>query len=349
MNIIAFIDIDYFFAQVEEILDPSLKGKPIVVCVYSGRSKDSGAVATANYEARKLGIKAGMPISQAKKIAPFAIFLPMRKELYKQFSENVIKVLSRFTNKIEVASIDEAYLDITEVVKDFKEAELIGRKIKESILNELGLKVTVGISFNKVLAKIAAELVKPNGLKVIDYDEAKSLVESLSIDEIPGLGDVLSKKLKEIGVNKLSDVRNIKYNELKKLIGESKAKYLIKLLELKIFEPITPKNKKSIARTLTLPKNTRNLDEIKLYLIKAIEEVYSKIDGIPRTISVFTIMEDLDIVSRSRTYKYGINKDSAVFKAIELLREILEIDKRNVRRVGVRVSKLQKYYNLNQF
>jgi len=195
MSIIVFVDIDYFFAQVEELLNPSLKGKPVVVCVYSGRSEDSGVVATANYEARRLGIKAGMPISIAKQLAPFAVFLPMRKELYSQFSERVIRILSRFTNKIEVTSIDEAYLDVTGLVSGFKEAEELGKKIKESILREVGLSVTIGISFNKIFAKIAAELVKPNGLKVIDYEAARKLVEDLDVDEVPGIGEVLSKRV----------------------------------------------------------------------------------------------------------------------------------------------------------
>ncbi|TRM90464.1 DNA polymerase IV, partial [Sulfolobus sp. B1] len=120
--IILFVDFDYFYAQVEEVLNPSIKGKPVVVCVFSGRSETSGAVATANYEARKYGVKAGMPIIKAKEILPNAIYLPMRKELYQQVSNRIMNILRSYSSKIEVASIDEAYLDITDMVKDYEEA-----------------------------------------------------------------------------------------------------------------------------------------------------------------------------------------------------------------------------------
>lgn len=112
--IVLFVDFDYFYAQVEEVLNPSLKGKPVVVCVFSGRFEDSGAVATANYEARKFGIKAGIPIVEAKKILPNAVYLPMRKEVYQQVSNRIMKLLREYSEKIEIASIDEAsFINIT--------------------------------------------------------------------------------------------------------------------------------------------------------------------------------------------------------------------------------------------
>jgi DNA polymerase IV (DinB-like DNA polymerase) len=349
MNFIIFVDFDYFFAQVEEILNPSLKGKPVVVCVYSGRSENSGAVATANYEARKLGIRAGMPISKAKEIAPYAIFLPMRKDLYKKFSDKVMKILEKFSDKIEIASIDEAYLNISHLVKDFKEAENLGRIIKNEIFNETKLKVTIGISFNKTLAKIAAELAKPDGLKVIDNRNVREILENLNIDDVPGLGKVLAEKLKNSGITKLGEIRNLNFEKLRQLIGESRARYLIKLLNLNLYEDVRPKKKKSIARTLTLKENSRDINYIAPYLYKAVNEAYERITGIPRNLSVFIITEDLDIVSRAKTFRYGLIKEQAYNEALKLLKELLEKEKRNVRRVGVRLSKIYTTSNLENF
>ncbi len=348
--IIIFIDFDYFFAQVEEVMNPDLKGKPVVVCVYSGRDKDSGAVATANYEARALGVKAGIPIKKAKELAPNAVFLPMRKELYKKVSDRIMSYLKSITNKIEIASIDEAYLDVTDKVKDLREAFELGKKIKEDIYNREKITVSVGIARNKVLAKIAAEMVKPNGIKVIYEEEERALLENLPIDDVPGVGKVLSEKLKEIGVEKLGDLRKFKFDRIQQVVGEKKAKYLFDLLESRYFEEVKERKIKHQGRYLTLPKNSRDIEFIKPFLFKAIDEAYNKIDKkLPLELSVVTIMEDLDILSRTITAKHGIVKEKAYELALELLKRILENDRRCVRRVGVRLGKLVSSSTLEDF
>jgi len=232
--IILFVDFDYFYAQVEEVLNPSLKGKPVVVCVFSGRFEDSGAVATANYEARKFGIKAGISIVEAKKILPNAVYLPMRKEVYQQVSNRIMKLLREYSEKIEIASIDEAYLDISDKVKNYQDAYNLGLEIKNKILEKEKITVTVGISKNKVFAKIAADMAKPNGIKVIDDEEVKRLIVELDIADIPGIGDITAEKLKKLGVNKLVDTLRIEFDELKGIIGEAKAKYLFSLIGMSI-------------------------------------------------------------------------------------------------------------------
>ena len=347
--IVLFVDFDYFFAQVEEVLHPEYKGKPLVVCVYSGRNEKSGAVATANYEARRLGIKAGIPISKAMELAPNAIFVPMRKEIYIQVSNRIMNLLRKYSDKLEIASIDEAYLDITNKVKDYNEAMQLGKRIKEEILEKEKITVTVGIAPNKVFAKIIAERAKPNGLAVLRPEEVGNFIKQLDVTEIPGIGEVLSKKLNTIGINKLIDVLNVPFERLKEEIGEAKATYLYKLATNTYSEPVVNKERKPRGRYLTLPKNTRDLEIIEPYLKKAIDEAYSKIDGFPKTLTVVAIMEDLDIVSKSKSFKSGIVKEKAYKEALELLKQILEKDKRLVRRIGVKLDNIYKAKGLEDF
>ncbi|MCY0873449.1 MAG: DNA polymerase IV [Acidianus infernus] len=349
--IILFVDFDYFFAQVEEVLNPELKGKPVAVCVFSGRFKDSGAIATANYEARKLGIKSGMPIPKAKEIAPNAIYLPIRKDLYKQVSDRIMYgILSKYSSKIEIASIDEAYLDITDRVKDYYEAYQLGKKIKDEIYQKEKITVTIGIAPNKVFAKIIAEMNKPNGLGILKPEEVEGFIRSLPIEEVPGVGDSIYSKLKEMGIKYLYDVLKVDFEKLKKEIGKSKASYLYSLANNTYAEPVKEKVRKHIGRYVTMKKNSRDIKEILPYLKRAIDEAYSKTNGgIPKTLAVVAIMEDLDIVSREKTFNFGISKDRAYLEAEKLLEEIIKSDKRRLRRVGVRLGKIYKSTTLDNF
>ncbi|MEM3515180.1 MAG: DNA polymerase IV [Saccharolobus sp.] len=348
--IILFVDFDYFYAQVEEVLNPSLKGKPVVVCVFSGRTENSGAVATANYEARKLGVKAGMPIVKAKEILPDAIYLPMRKEVYQQVSNRIMNILRKYSRKIEIASIDEAYLDISDKVNNYTDAYKIGLQIKNEIYEKEKITVTVGISKNKVFAKIAAEMAKPNGIKVIDDNEVKKLIREIDIGEIPGVGEITTQKLKSLGINKLIDILNFDFMKIKKIVGEAKANYLFSLARDEYFEPVEERVRKSIGRIVTLKKNSRNIEEIKPFLARSLDEAFNKLNGkIPKTIYLVAVMEDLDIISRGKTFPHGITKETAYKASLELLEKLLAEDKRKIRRIGVRFSKFIEATSLDKF
>ncbi|SMD31367.1 DNA polymerase IV (DinB-like DNA polymerase) [Picrophilus oshimae DSM 9789] len=339
------IDFDYFFAQVEEINDPSLKGKPVVVSVYSGRNERSGAVATSNYEARALGIKSGMPLYRALEIGKNrAVFLPIRKDFYQKYSDKIMDIISEYSEKMEIASIDEAYIDI-----DGNDCKIgIANEIKNRILNETGIKVSIGIGINKVIAKMAAEMAKPNGIKCISADETEKFLNDIKINDIPGIGKVLSKNLNEIGIEYLRDIKNFDVNKIKSILGESKTNYLYELYENKYFSPVEPRVKKNFGRYLTLPENTRDIDKIVPYLKKSIDAAYEKAPGIPQEISVVAIMEDLDIVSRSYTGN-AIKRDNSINIALNLLNKIISEDNRNIRRIGVRLSKISKNNTLDDF
>ncbi len=336
---VLFVDFDYFYAQVEEILNPSLKGKPVAVCVFSGRTGDSGAVATSNYEARRLGIKAGMPIVKAKKLSHDVILLPMRKEVYKEISDRIMDFLSSI-GTTEVASIDEAYVDLGEL--DTPSSVSVARRVKDEIMRREGLKVSVGVASDKVMSKVACEMGKPNGLVVLDEVKERELRNTLPVGDIPGIGPVLESRLKEIGVLKLSDVVG-KENELRKVLGNSKSQYLISVAKGTYSEPVTTKERKHQGRYVTLRRDTRDPEEIKPYLFRTLDEAFGKANGLlPMEIHVVAIMEDIDIVSRSRTFKHPLKKEDAYRTSYELLLNILREDKRKIRRIGTTLGKLKK-------
>jgi DNA polymerase IV (DinB-like DNA polymerase) len=347
--IILFVDFDYFFAQVEEVLNPQYKGKPLIVCVYSGRDKTSGAVATANYEARRLGIKAGMPIKRALEIAPNAIYLPMRKEVYAEVSDRIMKILRNYAEKMEVASIDEAYLDITSKVSNFDEAYSLAKEIKEEILSKEKITVTIGIAPNKVLAKIIADRSKPNGIGIVKPEEIEEFMKTIKIDEVPGIGEVLSKKLEEEGIKTLVDVINFPFSKLEELIGRAKANYLVKLVTNQYNEPVIERERKPHGRYLTLPYNTRDVEVVFPHLKRAIDEAYDKVKGIPMRITVVAILEDLEIKSKGKKFKHGISKERAYLEAYKLLKELISEDRRKVRRIGVRLDDIITGKGLDSF
>ena len=348
-TLIIFIDFDYFFAQVEEILRPDIRDKPVVVCVYSGRNEQSGAVATSNYLARSIGIKSGMPLSQALNIGKDkAIFLPIRKDLYKQYSDKVMKIISSYSDKIEIASIDEAYIDVSERCNNFDDAIKLGYEIKNRIYNEVSLKVSIGISINKVIAKILGDMAKPNGLKYIDENNINDFLSDLKVRQIPGIGKVLSKKLEDTGVTYINDIKKYDRDRLISILGNAKYSYLYDIANNSYNKPVEERVKKNFGRYMTLIENTRDQEKIIPYLIKSIESSYEKAPGIPAELSVVAIMEDLDIISRSFTGK-RIKKDDALSISKNLLKKILADDSRNIRRIGVRLSKITTTESLDDF
>ncbi len=348
-NSIIFIDFDYFYAQVEEIFNPDLKGKPVVVCVYSGRTETSGAVATSNYIAREMGIKSGMPLPNALSIGKDkAVFLPIRRDFYKEFSDRVMGIISSFSDIIEIASIDEAYLDVSDKCRDINDAVLMAKDLKQKIFNETGLRVSIGISINKVFAKILGDMAKPDGMKWIGPEDADLFLRSLKIKQIPGIGTILSGRLNEAGVNYLMDVKNIVKEKLMDILGHSKYKYIMDIINNNYNPPVISRTKKNFGKYVTLSEDTRNINNIMPYLLRDVELAFEKLPGTPSEISVIAITEDMDIISRSYT-GMRIDKKNAMDISVNLLNKILEGDARNIRRIGIRLGKLTKNESLDDF
>ena len=205
-RVIFHIDFDYFYAQCEELRSPELKTKPVAVCVYSDRGGESGAIATANYMARKFGVKSGMPIRFAKKRLeerPDSIFLPTDFDYYSDISEKAMKIIEGFADTFEYVGRDEAYLDVSKKTEgDFKKASHLAQQIKNTIREKVKLTCSIGISPNKLVSKIASDFKKPDGLTVVTPEKVEVFLEPLKIRDIPGIGKKTEERFNEMKLEK---------------------------------------------------------------------------------------------------------------------------------------------------
>ena len=206
MGIIIHVDIDAFYASVEELDDKSIIGKPVVV---GGRS-NHGVVTTANYIAREYGIHSAMPMYMAKNLCDHLIIKPMRRQRYLEKSREVFEVLKTYTNKIEKVSIDESYLDISGLGYE----EDIVYKLQEDVYKKTGLNVSCGLSYNKFLAKLASDWNKPRGVKIIREEDLPEILFPLDIRKVHGIGNKTEKKLRNIGINTVEDLYSLSYEFL---------------------------------------------------------------------------------------------------------------------------------------
>ena len=207
---------DYFYAQVEERDNPALKNKPVAV---GGASSRRGVLCTCNYEARKLGLHSAMPTYQAINKCPNLILLPPNFEKYQQASQHIFEIFSDYTDKVQGISLDEAYLDVTACERNYNSATLIAKEIKKRIYKETGLTASAGVSFNKLLAKVASELNKPNGLVVITPENIIHKIQNLSVKRIWGVGDVTYKKMQKLGIENFYDLQSLSKLDLINYFG----------------------------------------------------------------------------------------------------------------------------------
>ncbi len=217
MKTIFHVDMDAFFVSVEELFDPSLKGKPVVV---GGRPHERGVVAAASYEARKYGIHSAMPLRTAGRLCPHAIFLDGHPERYREYSEKVYSVLTRFSPAVEMASIDEAYLDMTGTERLLGPPLKAAHRLHETIRRETGLNCSIGIAASRLVAKVASDQAKPNGiLWVLPGMEARFLAP-LDVRKIPGVGKVTENRLRELGIHKVGDLTRLDEAFLEQQFGQ---------------------------------------------------------------------------------------------------------------------------------
>lgn len=341
MRKILHVDMDAFFASVEISKNPSLKGKPIVV---TNSMSERGVVSTASYEARKYGIHSAMPLKKAKRLCKNLIVIRGNFSLYNEISHKIMEILSGFTDKIEVRSIDEAYLDVTETEEIFGGAVSIGRKIKSAIKEKFSITCSVGISYNKLLAKLATELSKPDGLLEIKKDDLEKYYYPLPIEKIPGIGPKSVRVLKNFGVEKVSDLRKFTYENLVRNFKPAFSKFLLMIKEAKGDEEINFRESppKSISSRVTLEEDTTDIKFMESILSLLSEEVGNRLrkeNFSTKTIKITIRYNDFKTITHQRKLPIPINSDSDILKeSISLLRE--RIEKKPVRLLGVTASSL---------
>jgi len=347
-KVIMLVDLDYFYAQSEELRNPSLKNKPVVVCVFSGRTEESGAVSTANYIARGYGVRSGMPIYLAKKKLESvdAAFLPVDEKLYTGTSDKVMQLLRVYADEFEQVGIDEAYLDITKRVQgSFQNAENLANIIKSELRNQLGLTCSVGVGPNKLVAKIAADEKKPDGLTIVEPDRVRGFLEPLAVDRLLGVGLKTAKKMAAMSICTIGDLARYDVQRLISTFGRTRGTYFHNASIGVDDEPVKEKGEAaSLSRIATLVQNTSDL---RVVLEKANElcvDLYANIVEQKRTfksVSIILIAKDLSVYSRSRTLESSSNSLELMERvAGELFEAFLSENPIELRRVGVKLSGL---------
>jgi DNA polymerase-4 len=268
-RIVLHIDMDAFYASVEQLDHPELRGKPVIV----GGSSNRGVVSAASYEARKFGVRSAMPIFQAKKRCPQGIFVPVRMRRYKEMSDQVMEILETYSPIVEQVSIDEAYLDLTGLGRLHGASERIARRIKEEIRRVTSLSCSIGIAPNKFLAKVASETNKPDGLTVIPTHDAPEVARGLPVGKVPGVGRKTVERLEKLKVIHLGDLLRVSEAELLKAVG----KFAYTLLEFAQGVDDSPvvchTDAKSISSEETFEENTNDYEVLRKELLVQAEEV----------------------------------------------------------------------------
>jgi DNA polymerase-4 len=296
---IVHIDMDAFYASVEQRDDPQLRGRPVVVAWKGNRS----VVCAASYEARKFGVRSAMPAIRAERLCPEAIFVPPDFTRYRAVSQSTREIFKRHTDLIEPLSLDEAYLDVTENKTGLPTATKVARTIREQIRDELHLTASAGVAPNKFLAKIASDWRKPDGLFVIQPEDLDVFLPPLPIGRIPGVGKVTEKRLAELGIKTVGDMRRLELNILEDNFG----RYGLRLYQLTRgidHSPVVPdRPTKSISAEDTFEIDVP-LSEIEPIILRLAEKVWaatSKETRIARTVVLKLKTSGFDILTRSHT------------------------------------------------
>ncbi|RLI79890.1 DNA polymerase IV [Archaeoglobales archaeon] len=339
-KIILHVDMDHFFTAIEERENPELRGKPVVVG--ADPKKGRGVVSTCNYEARKFGIKSGMPISRAYKLCPDAVFLPVNYELYKKVSKNIMEILRKYADKLERWGLDEAFLDVSSRVKDYEEAKSLAKEIKREIFKREKLTCSIGIGPNKLVAKIASDFNKPDGLTVVRENEARDFLAPLSVRKLIGVGRKTEKKLREMGIKTVGDLASYDPSKLADVFGVMGSKLYLMAQGIDGSEVREREDRKSMGRELTFDEDTDDLDFVVGVLDMLSECVHKDIlkrDFSFKTVTLKIRYENFETHVYSKTLPFRTRQLEHLKK---IARELLvnNLKGLKIRLIGVRVSNL---------
>lgn len=330
---------DCFYAAVEVLDHPELKGKPVIV---GGREK-RGVVSAANYEARAYGVKSAMPISTALKLCKKAINVPVRMSRYKEISIKIHEVFLRFTDKIQPISLDEAFLDVTENKKKTAYATPIAKEIKAAILDELGLIASAGVAPNRFLAKIASDYDKPNGLYVIKPHQVNEFMQQLSVKRIWGVGKVMGKALDDLGIHYASDVQKYPLSFLEKKFGKM-GPHLLELSQGIDHSEVKPHGKqKTIGKETTFTEDVfdrdllcREIDRLSLRVMDRLRVKGYVAGGVTLKIKY----ADFKLVTRSKLLENKMVSELDLSALAKDLLDGLDLIEKGIRLIGISAYKI---------
>lgn len=336
---IIHVDMDAFYASVEQRDFPEYRGKPLVVGgLPEGRG---GVVATASYEARKFGIRSAMPSKQARTLCPHALFVRPRFDAYKEASRHIREIFSRYTDLIEPLSLDEAYLDVTEDKLNIGSALEIARQIKQAIKDELQLTASAGVSTSKFVAKIASDINKPDGLKFIGPSSIEAFMEQLPVEKFYGVGKVTAEKMKKMGLHTGADLKRLKEDELIRYFGKTGGFYyrIVRGIDHRIVQP--HRESKSLGAEDTFPYDLTSVEEMEAELDKIAQVVYSRLDKKSlsgRTITLKVKYHDFKQITRSQSFEQPVSDLDAIAATAKLLLTGTDLEDVRIRLMGITLS-----------
>ncbi len=330
---------DAFYASVEVLDDPALAGKPVVV----GGGERRGVVAAASYEARRFGIHSAMPVATAKRLCPDAVFLPVRMSRYRDISDRIFGIFGRFTPLVEPVSIDEAFLDVTASVRLFGPPEAIARAIKAAVREETGLTVSAGVAPSKLVAKIASDLRKPDGLTVVPRGKVMEFLSPLPVGKLWGVGAVTREALRKMGVATIGDLGRVRPEVLESKFGES-GLHLHRLangIDERGVE--TEREAKSIGHEDTYDADIRDLGAARKELLALADRVGARLrrHGVKgRTVTLKVKYADFTAITRAATLPTPTDDGGEIYRTVVPLLAKTEAGRRPVRLLGISVSRL---------
>lgn len=337
MRKIIHIDMDAFYASVEQLDNPELLGKPVAV----GGTRERGVIAAASYEARKFGVKSAMNSQMAVKLCPELIFVKPNFPRYKEISSQIHEIFHRYTDVIEPLALDEAFLDVTENKMQMSSATFIAQSIKTDIRTELGLVASAGVSYSKFLAKLASDQDKPNGLFVITPEDAQSYINNLPIERFFGVGKVTAERMHELQIYKGKDLKGFSLEQLTQHFGKA-GQFLHDICRGIDNRPVVPdRERKSIAaettfRTDIFDRNSFLAESEKMQAL--LWTRYERFGKTGRTLTLKVKFNDFSVRSRSKTWPDGIRTQTQLKEIAEELHELLLPLENPIRLLGFQIS-----------
>jgi DNA polymerase-4 len=331
---------DAFFASVEQLDNPELRGKPVAV----GGSGERSVVAAASYEARKYGVRSAMPSVIAKRLCPDLIFVRHNFSRYTEVSAIIMQIFSEYTDLIEPLSLDEAFLDVTADKKNIGSATVIAKKIRNEIKAKTGLTASAGISVNKFLAKIASDINKPDGLFLIKPEDAEKFIEALAVEKFYGIGKVTAERMHKLGIHTGADLKRWDLVSLVRNFGKAGVFFydIVRGIDERSVEP--DQERKSVGTELTYEKDLVTNFEVIAELYKLEKELMERLehsDATGRTITLKIKFSDFRQITRSKTLQNYIRDFDMLHKEVSDIRKSIKLEGTRIRLLGVTVSNLE--------
>lgn len=334
---IIHVDMDAFYASVEQRDFPELRGQPVIVGSPNGR----GVVLTASYEARKFGVRSAMPGAEAKRLCPEGIFVPPRFSVYKEASQHIREIFLRYTDLVEPLSLDEAYLDVTQDKLQVGSALEIAAAIKNAIREETQLTASAGVSINKFVAKIASGMQKPDGLTFIAPSKIEAFMEQLPVGDFHGIGRVTAKKMNEAGLFTGADLKKLPLEELVRQYGKP-GRFYYNIVRGIDDRPVDPEREtKSVSAEDTFAEDTLDISRLEEEIDRLTALVFKRLERYElfgRTVTLKIKYHDFRIISRSQTFPERVHDPLLVAETAKKLLRQTEAGQKKIRLVGVGIS-----------